>query len=204
VTIKRFTALKPWIEDKKVLDIGCVKHDWHQSARSDWIHALIIKHSKEAIGIDISEEGVRELAERGYKVEVANAENFELNTHFDVIFAGELIEHLEDKKGFINSCKKHMNVDSKLIITTPNSFGIVYFFVRLIGINFINSEHTCWFDEQTLEQLLNRHDLQVIEKKFLPIYSTNLSRIQSIILRIIEVFFPRRFRATLFFVSQIK
>ena len=204
MTLKRFETLKPWLEEKRVLDIGCVKHDWKQHSRSDWIHGLIVEHSREAIGIDISEEGVAELANRGYTIQMANAEDFYLETDFDVLFAGELIEHLENLKGFLNSCKKHMRADSKLIITTPNSFGIVYFVARLLGINFVNSEHTCWFDEQTLEQLLNRHGIEVIHKAFLPIYSTNISGVQNAILKIIESMFPGKFRATLFIVSRIK
>ena len=155
-----------------------------------------------AMGIDMLEEGVRELAKRGFKSETANAEHFNLNTEFDVIFAGELIEHLEDFRGFLDSCKRHMTADSKLIITAPNSFGVVYFVVRLLGIKFVNVEHTCWFDEQTIEQLLNRHSLKIIERKFLPTYSTNLGRAQTAILRMVESIFPRRFRATVFIVSQ--
>lgn len=202
MTLKRFEALKPWIEGRKVLHVGCVKHDWQQSLRNDWIHSHIVKYSREAIGIDTLEEGVTELVKRGYKVEIADAENFDLNTDFDVLFVGELIEHLEDFRGFLDSCKKHMRDDSKLVITTPNSFGVVYFIVRLFGIRFVNVEHTCWFDEQTIEQLLNRHELEVIESKFLPLYSTNLNRVQNIILQIIERMFPKRLRASLFIVSQ--
>ncbi|HEX75377.1 MAG TPA: class I SAM-dependent methyltransferase [Dehalococcoidia bacterium] len=202
MTLKRFEALKPWIEGKRVLHIGCVQHNWQKSLTNSWIHAYIVKQSREAMGIDILEEGVRELAEGGYKVETADAENFDLNAEFDVIFAGELIEHLEDLGGFLDSCKRHMGAESKLIITTPNSFGIVYFITRLFGIRFVNPEHTCWFDEQTIGQLLNRHSLEVIERKFLPIYSTNLSRTQNAVLQVIESLFPKRFRATLFMVSQ--
>ena len=59
--MKRFKTLKPWIEGKKTLHIGCVKHNWQESLRSSWIHAFIVKHSKETTGIDILEEDVKEL-----------------------------------------------------------------------------------------------------------------------------------------------
>ena len=165
--LKRFETLRPWIEGKKVLHIGCVQHDWKKSLRDRWIHGYIAQHSDETIGIDISKNDIKELAKKGYRVETANAENFDLSTEFDVVFAGELIEHLEDLRGFLISCKRHMAVDSKLIVTTPNSFGVVYFLTRLFGLRFTNPEHTCWFNEETIEQLLNRHNLKVIEKKFL-------------------------------------
>ena len=201
MTLIRFEALKPWIKGKKVLHVGCVQHDWQKSAKDTWIHGYIVEHSREAIGIDILEDHLRELAKQGYRVECQNAESFDLKTKFDIIFAGEIIEHLENLDGFLESCKRHIEPDSKLIITTPNSFGIIYFIARLFRLKFVNPEHTCWFDEQTIEQFLNRHNLKIVEKEFLPLHSANLSRTQNIILRLIERLFPRRFWATLFIVT---
>jgi hypothetical protein len=199
--LERYKSLKPWIAGKTVLHIGCVQHDWKESEKDTWIHSYIAEHAKETLGIDIQEEGIIELGKRGYNVRTADAESFDLNTRFEVIFAGELIEHLQDFRGFFNSCQRHMNASSKLIITTPNSFGAIYFLTRLLGIKFINPEHTCWFDEQTLGQTLNRNGFKVINKKLLPTFSNKLNGIQNSILKIVET--PLwKFRGTLFMVSE--
>ena len=134
--------------------------------------------------------GIKELFRQGYKVQIANAEEYNLDTDFDVIFAGELIEHLENIGGFLESCKKHMRADSKLIITTPNSFGIIYFIMRLFGKRFVNPEHVCWFDEQTLEQFLKRHGLKPVEKRFLRLYSSNLKLLGNRTLYVTETLVP--------------
>jgi 2-polyprenyl-3-methyl-5-hydroxy-6-metoxy-1,4-benzoquinol methylase len=200
---ERFIVLKPWIEGKKVLHIGCVQHRYQEWVKESWIHGFITDNASETIGIDIIEDGIKELSRQGYNVQTANAEDFNLNTDFDVIFAGELIEHLDNIGGFLDSCKKHMKDESQLIISTPNSFGIIYYITRFFGIRFINPEHVCWFDEQTLEQVLKRHGLKPEEKKFLRLYSSKLKRLWNFIFFAIETVVPNKFRGTLFFVSRL-
>ncbi len=200
---ERFAALKPWIEGKKVLHIGCVQHHHQESSKESWIHRFITENASEAVGLDIVEEDIKELSRQGYKVQIANAEEYNLHTDFDVIFAGELIEHLENIGGFLESCKKHMRADSQLIITTPNCFGIMYSISRLFGRRFVNPEHVCWFDEQTLEQVLKRHGLKPVEKKYLRLYSSKLNLLGNLTLHVIETIVPKKFRGTLFLVSSL-
>ena len=96
-----------------------------------------------------------------------------------------------------------MRANSQLIITTPNSFGMIYFITRLFGKRFVNPEHVCWFDEQTLEQVLKRHGLKPVEKKYLRLYSSKLNPLGNSMLNVIETLVPKRFRGTLFLVSSI-
>lgn len=167
----RFDLIKPYIEGKKVLDIGFC--DWCDQLREKnvpfeitegWLHGYIEKHAKSVLGIDIAKECIDFLRDKGHNVKVANAENFDLNQKFDVIVAGELIEHLSNFQGFFNSVKKHLREDSLLILTTPNVF---YFkealFLVLRGYPIVNPDHTCWFDEITLRQLLNRFGFSVVK-----------------------------------------
>ena len=153
--------LFPHIKRKIVLDLGCIDHHWRRSFREDWMHLFILKHAKEVLGLDYLEEDAKKLAQLGYNIRYGDAENFDLGRQFDVIFAGELIEHLENFRGFFESCKKHMNKESKLIITTPNCFALRYTLQHLFNRAYANPEHTCWFDEVTLGHLVHRHDLKI-------------------------------------------
>ena len=45
---ERFAALKPWIEGKKVLHIGCVQHHHQESSKESWIHRFITENASEA------------------------------------------------------------------------------------------------------------------------------------------------------------
>lgn len=155
---ERIELIKPYLEHKTVLDIGCCGNFIEVEKMSPTLHDSVKKYCKTLKGIDISEECVDFLREKGYNVDVQNAENFNLNQKFDVIVAGEVIEHLSNFQGFFDSVKRHLKKDGLLILTTPNMF---YFkeilFLILRGYPAVNPEHVCWFDEITLRQLLDRH-----------------------------------------------
>jgi len=147
-------------KNKKVLDLGFVQHDVNMSQQKDWLHNIIISNAKSVLGIDYLEKEVNYFKKLGYNCKVANVENFDLNEKFDCIVAGELIEHLSNIEGFIESCKKHLAEDGKIIVTTPNVFAfgnIITIFQSLFGIKpEVNPEHTCWYDTITLQLIFER------------------------------------------------
>jgi SAM-dependent methyltransferase len=102
----------------------------------------------------------------GYNTFVADAQYFEFNDRFDVIVGGEIIEHLENPGLFFESCRRHLNDDGCLIITTPNPrrLNMLLWFL-LKNHNMINPEHTMWFDYITISELADRagFDLQSYE-----------------------------------------
>ena len=158
----RWDIIRPYIRDKKVLDLGVVQHYIKNYESEFWMHKLIVEEAKFCLGVDIASEGVEFLNKKGYKVTCADATQFDLGETFDVIFAGELIEHLSDFKGFLNSVKKHLSPDGILILSTPNPFFFRRFFEALVkGKVDVNSQHICWFCETTIKQLLGRHDFRI-------------------------------------------
>ena len=181
---ERFKLIKPYIENKTVLDIGCCGSRYKLEG---WLHLNIKKSSKNVFGIDKSKECIEFLREKGYDVEVANAENFNLNQKFEVIVAGELIEHLSNFQGFLNSVRKHLKEDGLLILSTPNMF---YFreilFLILRGYPTVNPEHTCWFDEVTLQQLLGRFGFSVEKIMYTTEIKYNKLKLKDAILYLIE------------------
>ena len=52
-----------------------------------------------------------------------NAEDFNLNTKYDVISSFQVIEHLYNPGNFLKNIKKHLDDDGIAIITTPNLHG---------------------------------------------------------------------------------
>ncbi|TKX85351.1 methyltransferase domain-containing protein [Halorubrum sp. SS5] len=163
----RYRRIQPYILGKKVLDIGIVQHDLENVESDDWIHGRVVEDASKVVGIDILEQEIRALQERGYDARVADAENFDLDETFEVVLAGELIEHLSNLGGFLESCYRHLNSDGKLILTTPNGMSIVFPARRLLNHDIFNPQHTCIFDEQTLTQLLAKHGFTVEEINFI-------------------------------------
>ncbi|MGI6483974.1 MAG: class I SAM-dependent methyltransferase [Methanobacterium sp.] len=151
-----------------VLDIGCVEHDLEMTKKNLWLHQHIVNKAAYVLGIDILESEIKILNEYGYNVAVADAENFLFKKNFDVIVAGELIEHLSNPGAFLDCCRKNLKENGKLILTTPNVWYYQFYTSMLLKskINSLNIEHTCWYDKKTISQLLERHGFKAIKIEF--------------------------------------
>jgi len=110
----RIFIVSKWIgKNNKVLDVGCY---------NGWYSSFFKNNNNKVYGIDAIEDGVKEAIGKGIKAKVANAEEkfpFK-NNFFDVIHAGEIIEHLYDTDTFIKECYRVLKKNGTLIITTSN------------------------------------------------------------------------------------
>ena len=163
-----FVTIYPLIKGKKILDVGCVEHSSSAKDKNPfWVHDFL-KSNGNVLGIDILKNDVDILKKEGYNMIVADAETFELQREFDIIFAGELIEHLSNPGLFLQQSKKHMNKNSLLILTTPNTFYSPRLFGcigKLTDDPLVNEEHTNWFSPTTIKTLLEREGFDVLEIK---------------------------------------
>jgi len=155
--LPRFEAVRSYVSGKRVLDVGCVSGHW----RPDWLHGLIAGVASEVVGVDLDRAAVDLLNQRGYSFVHGNAEELRLGRKFDVVFAGEILEHLTSFRGFFDSMREHLEPGGKLVLTTPNAFGISNFVYRLAGNARVHREHTCWFCHDTLRQLVERNSFRV-------------------------------------------
>jgi 2-polyprenyl-3-methyl-5-hydroxy-6-metoxy-1,4-benzoquinol methylase len=162
---ERMKVVFPYIKDKEVLDIGCyaelrglihnIKND------KSWVHGFLSRNSKHTVGIDIVPDKIETIRKAGYDVYCMSAENFSFKKKFDVIFAGDVIEHLDNPGLMLKQCRKHLKEDGLLIITTYNVFSIDYKIAGLV--RFLNNDlevhpnHTCFFSPATIKSLLFRN-----------------------------------------------
>lgn len=158
----RFEVVRPLIGNGSVLDIGCAS----RYKRPDWLHGLLAKDVTDLVGIDISEDSITELKEQGYAVELADARDFDLHRQFDTVFAGELIEHLDDVRGFLRSVHRHVKPGGRFVLTTPNAFYVGNFIYRLGGHGQVHPQHTCWYCEDTLRHVLEANGFGDIDVTF--------------------------------------
>lgn len=161
--LPRIRQLTPYVIGKSVLDVGCTS----ALGRPDWIHAALARKADSIIGLDIDELAVRTACELGYDVRLADAESFAMGATFDVIHAGELIEHLDNPRSFLDACSQHLAANGRLLLTTPNPFAVSNFVYRLGGTPRVNGDHTCWYCEDTLRQMLERNGFVVEESTYL-------------------------------------
>lgn len=99
--------------NKKILDIACY---------NGYIGEKIKNNNNVVFGIDASEEAVRISKQKGLIAKVSDIEKSlpYKNNSFDLVFAGEIIEHIVDTDFFIDEIRRVLKPNGELIITTPN------------------------------------------------------------------------------------
>lgn len=163
--LARFNALRPYVEGRTVLDLGAARG----SEYDDWLHGLITEVAADCVALDLDAEGIELLRELGMAGHVGSASDFNLDSTYDVVLAGELIEHLVDFEGFFESVRRHLEPGGRLVLTTPNAFGVSNFVYRLGGRTApINPDHTCWFCADTLRRMLDKAGYQVEYMGYIP------------------------------------
>ncbi len=145
------------VAGKDVLDIGCVDHNLDVRNKGKWLHGMIKDAAKSVVGMDYEAEQIEKLKSEGYDVVFGDATNFDIGRKFDVIIAGDIVEHLINHEGFFNSVKKHLRENGIVVITTPNANCILYFIENvLIGHELDNTDHVCIFTPVTMKKLLEK------------------------------------------------
>jgi 2-polyprenyl-3-methyl-5-hydroxy-6-metoxy-1,4-benzoquinol methylase len=143
---------------KKVLDLGCY---------DGTVGSLLQRNGNEVYGVDISEKPVQLAKQKGIEAYVADIEDgipFPENS-FDVVFAGELIEHVFDTVKFLEEVRRMLKKDGYLVLTTPNLASLGRRVLLLFGRN-PNMEpsleegasgHIRYFVKDSLFNLLESH-----------------------------------------------
>jgi len=160
---ERFDRVRRYLEHRTVLDVGAGSG----IDRTDWMHALVASAATEIVGIELDPKLAARARERGFDVRTADAQAFDLGRSFEVVWAGEIIEHLSCAGGFLDAARRHLEPGGRLVVTTPNAFAVSNFVYRIGGRPRVNKGHTCWYDEVTLSQLLRRHGYEVEEVSYL-------------------------------------
>lgn len=158
----RFNRIRPYVEHRHVLDIGAGSG----ISRVDWMHAMVASVAREAVGVEINPSLAEQADAKGYDVVDADAQTMALGRTFEVVVAGELIEQLSCAGAFLDAARAHLEPGGSLVLTTPNAFAASNFIYRIGGRARVNAEHTCWYDERTLCQLLLRHGYDIVEVSY--------------------------------------
>lgn len=145
----------------RLLDIGCASGGFLAAAREKgW----------EPFGVDISSYAVeRGLKEHGLQIFNGTLEQARFaDNHFDVITAGDLLEHLPDPKGFLLEIRRILKDDGIAYIAVPN-FGSFHYIVmsmlaRVTHKNyFALPYHIYNFTRSTLLRLLRESGFEPLE-----------------------------------------
>jgi SAM-dependent methyltransferase len=166
---ERFEIIREICRGKRCLDIGIVGDLQHHVRQPDkWVFHQIGQVSSELVGLDLEAAALGALRGRGYRNLVcANAEEFALRKRFDVIVAGEIIEHLSNPGSFLNRCREHLVPGGLIVMTTPNTFSVNNLVKGLLfGRVALFHEHVNAYTVGLLEELLRRHGLEIARVEY--------------------------------------
>lgn len=203
-TTERIEAILAMLRGPRVLHVGCCGTRLPQSdvERSRWLHSVLVDAGYSVHGGDINAESLQKMEEAGYSVEYMDAQAISAEGEkFNSIVAGELIEHIENPGLFLCGCRGRLLSGGRLVLSTPNAFAPVNF-LGYAGryLHWANPEHTCWFDPQTIKQLLQRSGFRTVEMRFVDnLLADDTARLSPLavyrnVWRLVRPVLPQRFR----------
>ena len=119
---------------QKVLHLGCA--DYPFSNRPDLLHKRLSEVC-DCWGLDVSKDGVEYLESLGYEnLFVGSTEDIPEKLReqkFDLVIAGEIIEHLGNPERFLQEIEPFLRNGAKLLLTTINAFAFKIWVWTLFG-----------------------------------------------------------------------
>lgn len=174
--VQRVEYLKEACRGKSVLHLGCTNWPYTDIVLREGtlLHLQLADIASELYGFDADQEGLDVLAARGvknlYRADLERLEDVELDRQFDVIIAGEMIEHLSNPGLFLRGIKRFMRADTALVITTINAYSGMRMFqygVRGRGGSAepVHPDHVAYYSYSTIHHILERENIKA--KRFL-------------------------------------
>jgi 2-polyprenyl-3-methyl-5-hydroxy-6-metoxy-1,4-benzoquinol methylase len=149
----------------RLLDIGCTRGAWALRWQSrGW----------DVSGVDVNADEVGLAKSSGVDARVCDLNREKLpfaDGEFDLIFAGEVIEHLIDTDGFLGEVSRCCKSGGHLLLTTPNlaSFEnrvrlLLGMYPKWLNYSLDGSGHVRLYTPRILKRQLRAHGLSIIRQ----------------------------------------
>ena len=167
--LSRLAFLRDRTRGRAVLHLGCSSGRCIQDRldRNSLLHGFLSEETSELYGLDIDPGSLSRMRDGGfanlYEADVESLEKLELNKQFDLVLAGDILEHLSRPGSMLDGVKRFLRQNGELKISTNNAFGFHYQLRRWMGHYTEHFQHVCFFSPETLLHLLERHGYRVRE-----------------------------------------
>lgn len=152
---------------RRVLDIGCVAHDIERMKSSSWLHGRVASVADTCVGVDILEDGVAHMRRLGFDAichDLTQGPGPIVDRGpFDVIVAGELIEHVPATDMLFRTARDLLAPGGELIVTTPNPWAPHRVRAGQRGDCWENTDHILFAFPSGMAELAERHGLVLAE-----------------------------------------
>lgn len=160
----RQDVILPICVGRRVLDVGCVDHSASGRARVGSLHADITQHAAEVVGVDLdaAQLGVLETTSPACAADATAPALPFRRASFDVVVAGEVIEHLDDVGGFLQNVRDVVREDGAIVLSTPNPYNTRRVRAgRRLDVT-ENVDHTIYVFPSGIAELASRHGLRIV------------------------------------------
>jgi len=157
----RLEYIANYCTDKIILDIGCL--DETALIKKDtqhWLHGRIARRAQHVVGIDNSEIIPPDGIKTSEKSIIYQGDGVKLDTLpekiiFDILVAGEFIEHIENPLEFLRTVKEKFP-NKEIIISTPNGVAFANTLLGFIRREVQHPDHLHIFTFKILNTLCRR------------------------------------------------
>ncbi len=153
-----------------MLHLGCSSGQFiqHRVQRGSLLHAVLHEEARDLYGIDLDHQSLVLMREQMgfqnlYQGNVERLDEVSLEESFDVVLAGDLLEHLTCPGALLTGIKRFLQPGGRFVLSTVNAFGLHFQLRRWLGQYTEHPEHVCFFSPETIVHLLERHGYEVQE-----------------------------------------
>jgi len=195
---------------RKVLHLGCIGNtELEPSDRVRLAEKSLhwsLSQVGTVVGVDYSETVVREYKRLGIftNIVVGSVERLDaldIEGNFDVIIAGDIIEHILNPGLMLEGIKRFCHVNTQIILITPHAFGLLNYL--RFSFNKFNdgAEHVMTFNIQNIGNLLERYGYAI--NSIYTCYQA-YAQLYGAMFKLGKIFFQRfpKFGGTLFVVAK--
>jgi 2-polyprenyl-3-methyl-5-hydroxy-6-metoxy-1,4-benzoquinol methylase len=151
----------------RVLDVGCAEGRFTSE---------LVRAGREAVGIDVAAEPLRRARERDPGIDVRLVDPRGpwplADVSFDVIWAGEVIEHVADTAGWLSEVRRVLRSGGALVLSTPAHERLTRLALGLRGRAFEarfdpRADHLRFYTRRTLVALLEDFGFEEVRTRAL-------------------------------------
>ena len=149
-------------EGKSVLNCGAVGRSRRDGKPNlNRAHRAIAEAASSCVAFDINQDGVTILSAEGYDIRLASVTDPNLSSivgdGYDVMIAGELIEHIEEPGAMLEAARTVLNPGGVLVLTTPNPYCARLILDHVRQRVRENADHINYYFPSGIAELADRH-----------------------------------------------
>ncbi len=168
--VDRLELLRSLVRGRRVIDLGFVDEGQMHAkrGRGTWLHEILCTEACECAGIDVDGQGIARARDLGFVGYFADLQDPQAVAALslepaEVLFAGDLLEHLDRPGAFLEGVTVLVEPEGLLVLTTPNAHALTNVIGGAMRREFVNPDHVSWLSWRTLQTLLDRHGWRLDE-----------------------------------------